>query len=57
MDSINPKKKMKTEPNESAFPLPEYFRELGITKRKYFAAMAMHSLREEKDNLYYLQRT
>jgi hypothetical protein len=48
---------MKTEPNESAFPLPEYFRELGITKRKYFAAMAMHSLREEKDNLYYLQRT
>lgn len=45
---------MKTLPNDLAYPSREDFNELGLTKREYFAAMAMQGLmtHDSKDLSY-----
>lgn len=41
---------MKTKPNESAFPDHQVLH-LGLTKREYFAAMALQGIISNKDGL------
>jgi hypothetical protein len=41
---------METKPNESAFPVPQVLH-LGLTKREYFAAMALQGIIANKDGL------
>jgi len=40
-----------TEEGESAYPLPEYFRSMGLTKRERFAMAAMQGLLSDLDSL------
>ncbi len=43
---------MKTKPNESAFPVPQVLH-LGLTKREYFAAIALQALLTHNNNYGY----
>jgi hypothetical protein len=43
---------METKANESAFPVPQVLH-LGLTKREYFAAMALQGLLSNNNNYVY----